>query len=242
MKMVFKDLLKKIVKSKRFYMLLIIYVFIGINSFYTYKNNIEPNINYNIYSNITNIAISTYLIIPLYLFLNEITTTKFNTYKVLLKYNNINMWWIHKTIGTFIISIVWVIIMNCTTFIVLFLTKHTLDNEFIKYMLLENLFQIVGLMILGNMYNLINVLSNKKYIGFLVTYGFILFSKGLNSGFKLKINTLDEYMFLLQKCNNYSSYILINDYIKLIWFILLFIVIYSYTLTLIEKKDIYWSE
>lgn len=251
MKGIYKVLSKRLFASRR--MLLISAIIMAIGAKYTfsysrvqYLQNMLPEeynlLPYLIYQKITYWTIVSYLLLPLFLFLLEITSVVFDRYKILLKYKSIKQWWKDKIVGTGMFSLIYIIVINTTILGAVLLSGHgnKITPDFLMYMLLGVVYQVMGFLILGTFYHIVVLKTSQKYVGFFTTFITIVVLQAIERGLGLNSTiTLESYMFLVNKA---QFKLALGDLIPLPFLIIIFLILYSVGSWTSYVKDIYWRD
>ncbi|SFD02907.1 hypothetical protein SAMN05421842_11769 [Clostridium uliginosum] len=241
-------LLLRIINKKSIITLIIIIVAIFLILLRTIKYSIDiTNVYYPIklsyiYYELIKSNVFTLCLIPIFLFLMKNIYTFLYKYKVIIKYDDLYLWWKKVFFNTICLSIIYTIIINLIVLIEscikIGFSKEIYINLYI-YLAISIFTQIAFFLMLGIFMNILMFIKKKNYIWFISITITILFTDNLFSTLKLfDLNIKNVLFFTLQdNIMKYSNNLLILG-------IIIFInaITYEIGFNIIKKKDIYWRE
>lgn len=239
MKIYIKNILEKVLKCRLMIILIFFYCCLSAYIFFSFNIETNPEKIYYIYIKFYSYRILSYITIPIFLVFIWKSSLYFDCTNVILKYSNINTWLKYKNITNGIIVFIYTCIINIPLFVIMILNISKLDIEIYMNFIITLSFQVIGFLIICNLYSIIELLIDFKNIGFL---GFILFNIVLEIqkiAFNIDFKFLVDYMSLGYKAtlNNYN--INIMDFLNLIIYFIIYIVIYKIGVLIIKNKDFY---
>lgn len=241
MKSIHRILCKKLFFFHRFYLCLL--PIFGIGVLYCYKycrilNQAKGQFSFIVYHGIFQNVVVMFVIIPSFLVIIGLISNDMDKCEVLLKYKDVREWWADKNWGTCFFSIIYIAVINTVVIGVILFSGHSsqINFSFLNYMFFGCLFQLFGFLILGNVYSIISLETQRPYAGFIITYVIFammnLVKNVLESLLSFDFATLEEYMFLM--LDNISV-------LHLIWLVFIYILIYKLGSAISKDKDIYWG-
>ncbi|AEB76820.1 hypothetical protein [Clostridium botulinum] len=242
MKIFTKRILKEILTSK--VMLLIIGLYCSLGGYiylnHRFRNMLIKNSRgiYIIYHGIYFQMIVAYIMIPIFLILICKTSVYFNHRNVILKYKNLKGWFRDKNITNVILALIYTLIMNIPLFIILTLDVSILHKGIQPIFIIVMLFQFIGFLILQSLYLIIESVINFRGSGFFGVMFLIMICEFGKIGLNLDMNSLVEYMSLVNKAvvNNYNTTVI--DFFILGVYFVTFILMYKIGINIITNKDI----
>ncbi|SDI58121.1 hypothetical protein [Desulfosporosinus hippei] len=186
-----------------------------------------------IHDKVLNANFAVFIIFPLFLFtINLMMEYLFNN-NIMIRYNKLNIWVKDYYKSSFIIIVLYVILLNLLVIILSLyfgLAPKLFNKDFIGYLLKFLYFQICGFLVITNLFTITLIKTKNTLISYFIITGFFIF---LHFTFNylqligLNIPTFEMFMFLN------GSWGIFNY----IWFILLLIISHFTLKNFLSEND-----
>ena len=113
---------------------------------------------------------------------------------------------------------------------------------FAMFLLLGMVMQLVGFLVIGVFHQLTVLISEHQNVGLFITVLLLLLVDIFKFISRSKFTTLQEYMSLAYKWNRGENTFVTADFLPILCFVSVFIVLYFVGSILSQDKDFYWSE
>lgn len=229
------DTYKQILKNRKMYFLFIAIIFCELYFFYIIHGQIFSCID--LYINTIGILYGKGLVILIFLLTLNMLINKFNKNSVLLRYENINLWFKDIFLNCINLSLIIVIVLNAMPVILLFF-KGGLTTKDPLFLTMSIINQIISFIVISYMYTFIYFYLNSEAFTSIIIFSLIYIPKFVLDTFRKMYFTPVDIIFMR---NMPYIYMAIQTCIMICIFALSVILFKKGLLNKIHK-DIVWRD
>lgn len=230
-------------KLKIIQLLIVLNPVVLANGYLVLRKKLEySNVNIAvIYGELISDNLLLYILIPLFIVLNSDLTNYLNKTFVITRYVNISSWWKDKATITLILSLIYACVINIIPLLMIFFVKKTVLT-YISNIILLLILQFIGFAVIGLTYNLCELILNKANISIVLNIILFGGLKVIKYILSVKSTFIYEYMIFKHKALSQAISINKSDYMYLTIALFVFIIIYSLGYFYCLRKDFYKGE